>query len=79
MVSNVAAAAAAADAASNPAVCDSPFSKCGSMQVTALLPGAKLKMAHFGERYCQGGTKWDKFAGGFVSQKATQHNIVRCV
>jgi hypothetical protein len=43
------------------------------MQVAALLPGAKLKMSHFGERYCQGGTKWDKFAGGSALGRKVQH------
>ena len=52
---------------------DPPTPTSDPVQVAALLPGAKLKMAHFGERFCQGGTKWDKFAGGSGLGRKVQH------
>lgn len=36
---------------------------CGLLQISALLPAAKLKMPQFGQRYCLSNNHFDKYSG----------------
>ncbi|KAK2076871.1 hypothetical protein QBZ16_005099 [Prototheca wickerhamii] len=44
--------------------------------LSALSPGAKLRMRDFGERYCAG-TRWDRYGG--ASNLPELHALMRCV